>query len=70
MMDIRTEVPRDEVINFIASLGMDPEDVRNNVTSVMINPGYITITQYRHDNGRLVHDNGMIMTCETMIAIK
>jgi hypothetical protein len=69
---IRTEIPRSEVIDFIASLGMKCEDVRNHVSSVVIEPGYITITQYEHDDTghHMETKDGDLVVVNTMILIR
>lgn len=43
---VRTGIPRSEVLDFIASLGIDPEVVRNEVCSVSITPDAVSVTQF------------------------
>lgn len=63
---MRASIPRDELNAFVASLGVDPNDV----TSIDIDPDKVTVIQYhRGENGELYAAGNFVATVTTEIAV-
>ncbi len=68
---MKTDITRTEVIDFIASLGLDRLVVERDVCEVVITPDCVTVTLWRRDTeGHLFVIGDEVAATTTQIAIR